>query len=178
MVDLHGHRVSPATAFLRAAELSTDDARRVGRLAAAAQAAWAAGQPSRSREIIEQVLPRATGQTRVRVLHLSGVIEARAGSLQEACTRLLQGAGEGRDPPLKLEMLLEAAEAASLYGDYARSIEIAAHAAPVPAVSPRDKLIVALLGGFTKALAGEHEQAQSLLEEHWGSRAPSTSRPP
>jgi DNA-binding CsgD family transcriptional regulator len=166
--QLRGGHASAATALLRAAELSTDDARRVGRFAAAARAAWDAGQPGRSREIIEQVLPRATGQTRARLLHLSGVIEARAGSLQEACTRLLRGAEDCSDPPLKLEMLMEAAEAASFSGNFARSIEIVAHAAPIRAVSPRDRLIVALLGGFTKALAGEHEQAQLLLEEALG----------
>jgi DNA-binding CsgD family transcriptional regulator len=163
--QLRGGHASAATAFLRAAELSTDDARRVRRVAAAAHAAWDAGQPGRSREIIEQVLPLATGQTRARLLYLSGVIEARAGSLQEACARLLQGAEECDDPPLKLEMLMEAAEAASFSGAFTRSIELAAHAAPIGAVSARDRLIVALLGGFTKALAGEHEQAQSLLGE-------------
>jgi DNA-binding CsgD family transcriptional regulator len=190
--QLRAGHASAATAFLRAAELSTHDARRVRRMAAAAHAAWDAGQPGRSREIAEQVLPLAAGQTRARLLHLTGVIQARTGSLQEACTRLLQGAEASDDPPLELEMLMEAAEAASFSGDFNRSIEIAAHAAPIPAASARDKLIVALLRGFTKALAGEYQQAQVLLDEAleqadaldepnalvWASYAASDSRRP
>jgi hypothetical protein len=74
-----GHS-SAATAYLRAAELSTDDARRARRMAAAAQAAWDAGQPGRARDIVGQSLPQATGQTRAWLLHLAGVIEARTGS--------------------------------------------------------------------------------------------------
>jgi DNA-binding CsgD family transcriptional regulator len=189
--QLRAGHASAATAFLRAAELSTDHARRVQRMAAAAHAAWDAGQPARSREIAEQVLPLATGQTRARLLHLSGVIQARTGSLQEACTRLLQGVEASNDPPLKLEMLMEAAEAASFSGDIRRSIELAAQAALIPAATARDRLIIALIGGFTKVLAGEYQQAQVLLEqalEHadaleepnalvWASYAASASRP-
>jgi DNA-binding CsgD family transcriptional regulator len=159
-----GH-ASAASAFLRAAELSTDDARRVRRVAAAAQAAWDAGQPGRSREIIEQVLPLATGQTQARLLYLSGVIEARAGSLREASTRLVQAAEVCNDPPLELEMLMEAAEAASFSGDFARAIELAAHAALIRVVSARDRLIATLLRGFSSMLAGELERAHLLLEE-------------
>ena len=158
-----GH-ASAASAFLRAAELSTDEDRRVLRASAAAQAAWDAGQPARSREIIERVLPRASGESQWRLLHLSGVIEARTGSLQRACSRLLQGVASCNDPPLKLEMLMEAAEAAAFAGDFARSIELAAYAAPITAAGPRDKLVASLLGGFTKTLAGEHEQARLLFE--------------
>jgi DNA-binding CsgD family transcriptional regulator len=190
--QLRAGHASAATAFLRAAELSTDEARRVRRIAAAAHATWDAGQPGRSREIIEQVLPLATGPTRAQLLHLIGVIQARAGSLQEACTRLLQGAEASTDPPLKLEMLMEAAEAASFSGDPDRAIELAARAAPIPATSERDKLIVALLRGFTKALAGDYEQSQALLNEAleladaldepnalvWASYAASDSRRP
>lgn len=190
--QLRAGHASAATAFLRAAELSTDGDRRAHRMAAAAQAAWDAGQPDRARQIIGQALPLTSGQTRAQLLHLSGVIEARTGSLREACARLLEGAEDCDDPPVKLEMLLEAAEAASFSGNFARSIEIAAHAAPIRAVSARDKLIVALLGGFTKALAGEYEQAEALLDEAlkqtdafdeptaliWASHAASDSRQP
>jgi hypothetical protein len=44
--QLRGGHASAASAFLRAAELSTDDGRRVGRLAAAAHAAWGRGNPT------------------------------------------------------------------------------------------------------------------------------------
>ena len=64
--------------------------------------------------------------------------------------------------------------------------------APIPPASARDRLIVALLSGFTKALAGEYERAQVLLEQAleqadaldepnalvWASYAASDSRRP
>src|SRR6201982_2143399 len=62
--ELRAGHSSAATAYLRAAELSTDDARRVQRVAAAAHAAWAAGQPDRARGIIGRALPLAAGQMR------------------------------------------------------------------------------------------------------------------
>src|SRR6516164_2406913 len=111
-----GH-ASAATAFLRAAELSTDDARRVRRIAAAAHAAWAGGQPDRAREAIVRALPRATGETRAGLLFLSGVIEERTGSQREACITLLLGVAACDDPSGKLEMLMEAVEAAASSGD-------------------------------------------------------------
>jgi len=71
-----GGHASAATAFGRAAELSADDGRRSGRLAAAAEAAWAAGQPDRAREMIARALPLATGK-RPKPPQLLGAIEAR-----------------------------------------------------------------------------------------------------
>jgi len=161
--QLRAGHASAATAFLRAAELSTDETRRVQRIAAAAQAAWDAGQPDRARSAAERALPQASGETRARLLHLSGVIEARTGSLADACTRLADSAAATSDPSLKLEALIEAAEAALFSGDLARSTEISTSAAGIPATTARDQLIAGMLRGFGHAFAGEHEQAQSVL---------------
>ena len=60
-----GH-ASAATAFLRAAELSIEEPRRVRRIAAAAGAAWHAGQPDRARAAIGRALPLASGELRAR----------------------------------------------------------------------------------------------------------------
>ena len=163
--QLRAGHASAATAFLRAAELSTDGSRRAYRMAAAAQAAWDAGQPDRAREIVRQALPLAGDQTRAGLLHLSGVIEARTGSMREACARLLQGAEASSDPSRTLEMLLEASEAATMYGDTATSIRLAARAADIEPVTSRDRLMAVVLNGFAKGLAGDHEQAQSQLTE-------------
>ena len=95
---LRAAHASAATAFLRAAELSTDQAHRIRRTAAAAQAAWDAGQPERARQLIELALPAASGELRAQLLHLSGLIEARTGSLREACAILLQGAAVTEHP--------------------------------------------------------------------------------
>ena len=86
-----GH-ASAATAFLRAAELSTDEpagvaADRRGR------ACRLGCRPTRpGRELIARALPSADRETRAQLLHLSGVIEARTGSLRDACHQLLEGA--------------------------------------------------------------------------------------
>jgi hypothetical protein len=163
--QLRAGHASAATAFLRAAELSTDGSRRAYRMAAAAQAAWDAGQPDRARDIIGQALPSAGDQTRAWLLHLGGVIEARTGSMREACTWLLQGAEASNEPSRTLEMLLEASEAATMCGDTATSIRLAARAADIEPETPRDRLMAVVLDGFAKGLAGDHEQAQSRLAE-------------
>jgi len=161
--QLRAGHASAATAFLRAAELSTDETRRVQRIATAAQAAWDAGQADRARAAAERALAHVTGQTRAQLLHLTGVIEARTGSLAEACRRLADGAAATSDTSLKLEMLIEAAQSASFSGDVARATEIAGLGVAIPAVSTRDHLIIGTFRGFIAAYAGEHEQAQSLL---------------
>jgi len=161
--QLRAGHASAATAFMRAAELSTDDTRRVRRIAAAAQAAWDAGQADRARAAAGQALPLASGETRARLLHLTGVIEARTGNMQEACTRFLQGAEASNEPSHTLEMLVEAAEAATMCGDRAQTFRLADRAAGVVPVTPRDCLMVAVLGGFALALAGDQDRARSLL---------------
>ncbi len=163
--QLRAGHASAATAFLRAAELSTEDARRVQRIAAAAHAAWAAGQPDRAREAVRRALPLADGETRAGLLYLSGVIEERTGSPREACTKLVQGIAACNDPARKLEMLMEATEAAASSGDLARAFDLGSSAASIPAVSTRDRMIVTLLSGFVKELAGERQQAQSLFAD-------------
>ena len=187
--QLRAGHASAATAFVRAAELSTDDTRRARRIAAAAQAAWDAGQPDRARDAIARALPSADRETRGQLLHLSGVIEARTGSRRDACTRLLEGIEITSDPSLRLEMMSEAAMAAIFSGDLATAIGLGDRAADVPTLTARDRLMVALLRGFAKVLAGEHEQAQFLfagaleqaeaLDEpralFWASKAASTA---
>jgi DNA-binding CsgD family transcriptional regulator len=161
--ELRAGHASAATAFLRAAELSTDEARRVRRITAAAGAAWHAGQPDRARAAIARALPLASGELRAHVLHLSGVVEANAGSLPEACTRLLEAAESTGDPSLRLEMLAEASETMTMTGDFARGIEIAAMMARIVPVSARDRLMHTQARGYAKIYGGEHEEGQSLL---------------
>jgi DNA-binding CsgD family transcriptional regulator len=163
--QLRAGHASAATAFLRAAELSTDDTRRARRIAAAAQAAWDAGQPDRARDAIARVLPSADRETRAQLLHLSGVIEASTGSRQDACTRLLEGIELASDPSLRLEMMSQASQIAVFSGDLVTAIGLGDRAADVPARTARDRLMVVQIRSFAKVLAGEHEQAQSLLTD-------------
>jgi DNA-binding CsgD family transcriptional regulator len=161
--QLRAAHASAATAFSRAAELSTDESRRIGRIAAAAHAAWDAGQPDRARQSIGLVLPGTDGELRAHLLHLSGVIEARAGSLHDACTILLEGADVTGDPSLELEMLLDAAEAATFSGDLAKVVPLGEKASRTPAASERDRFMQAVLSGFAHFYAGEHDEAERLF---------------
>jgi DNA-binding CsgD family transcriptional regulator len=156
---------SAASALLRAADLSVDRERQVRRIAAAAQAAWDAGQPDRAREALSRALPDSHGELRTRLLQLSGAIEERSGSLPKALELLLEGASECSDPSLRLEMLADAAEAAMFTGQLATVVELADQLGPAEPASARDRLIASLLRGFAKMLSGGHEQARALLEQ-------------
>jgi DNA-binding CsgD family transcriptional regulator len=161
--ELRAGHASAASAYLRAAELSTEEPRRVRRIASAAGAAWHAGQPDRARAAIDRALPLASGELRGQLLHLSGLVEANTGSLTEACSTLLEGAEATTDPSLRLEMLLEAGETMTMSGDFARGIEIADMAARIVPVSARDRLMHTQVRGYAKIYSGEHEQGQSVL---------------
>jgi DNA-binding CsgD family transcriptional regulator len=156
---------SAATAFLRAAELSVDDRRRDRRIAAAAQAAWAAGQPERAGQAITRLLPSAADGLRAELLHLSGVIDANTGSLREAYAKLREGAELSTDPELTLEMLLEAVEAASFAGEPAAVRELAERGAEVNADGPRAEMMIKMLNGFAEAYAGEPERTRAVLAD-------------
>jgi AAA ATPase domain len=119
-----GH-ASAATAFVRAAELSADEGRRTGRLTTAAEAAWAAGQPERARQLIARALPLASGESRTQLLHLRGVIEARTGDLRSAIAVLREAVDASEDGSLTLELLTEATEAAAYAGDYQQGPRLA-----------------------------------------------------
>src|SRR5215208_4358176 len=159
-----GH-ASAATAFVRAAELSADEGHRTDRLTAAAGAAWAAGQPERSRELIARALPLTTGHARAELLHLRGVIQARTGDLRGAVVVLVEAAGASEDPSLTLEMLTEATEAAEYAGDYAHAAAIAARADTIEPRSETDRFRVAALTGLAAELVVDHERAEPLLRE-------------
>jgi DNA-binding CsgD family transcriptional regulator len=163
--QLRAGHASAVTAFLRAAELSTDDARRVSRIAAGAQAAWDAGQPGRARDITGRALPLADGQTRAHLLYLAGIIEARMGSMPEACTMLLAAAEACTDPSLTLDMLAEAAEGASFSGDVAAVTEIGQRALCLPAADELDGFKLTLLRAWARLYAGDHDEAQVLLAD-------------
>ena len=72
---------SAAIAFIRSSELSAEDGGRIRRLAAA-DAAWAAGDPDRARAVIAKALPLAIGRVRAELLALRGTIEARTGDVK------------------------------------------------------------------------------------------------
>jgi DNA-binding CsgD family transcriptional regulator len=156
---------SAATAFVRAAELSDDEGRRTGRLAAAAQAAWAAGQPDRARELIARALPMATDELRVQLLHLRGAIEARTGDVRGAVTVLVEAADASEYPSQTLDLLTEATEAAMYAGDDVQAANLGGRASRIEPQNGTDRFRVAALSGVAAALAGDYALAAPLLLE-------------
>jgi DNA-binding CsgD family transcriptional regulator len=163
--QLRAAHSSAATAFLRAAELSTDGPGRTRRVAAAAQAAWDAGQPDRARDAIARALPSASGELKAKLLQLSGIIEARCGSVPTALARLLEGADASTDPSLTLEMLVDAAEAAEFSGQIAKEVQLGERVSSLQATTTRDRMMASLLRGFAKVFSGDHQAAGPLLED-------------
>ena len=156
---------SAATAFARAAELSSSDDTRMRRLALAAQAAWAAGQPDQARDLIARVLPLAPDGLRAELLYLRGVIEAKTGDLLGASAALVEAAETSESPSLQLDALTEATEAAEYAGEYARAAAIAARAGAIEPDDEIDSFRVFALTGMAAELAGEHERAEKLLRQ-------------
>jgi len=183
---------SAAAALRRAAQLSADRYRRRERMAAAADASWAAGQADLARAAITDALPNARGQLRAHLLHLGGVIEARSGHLGEACDRLLEAADASREPSATLEMTIEAAGAAFFRGDAQRLLELDQRVSRLAPRDARDRLIVALVRSHAAMSSGAYQQAQRLVNEAaeqadliddprgliWAARAGSLARHP
>ena len=149
-----GH-ASAATGFERAAALTLDQSRLVPRLAAAARAAWEAGQAERARGLIARAIPQASRPERARLLHLDGVIEASCGAIAQAVTTQLEGADLSDEPALTLEMLHEAAEGAADTRDLPRLAAIGARVSGIPAGSKRDQLSRAVVTGITALFGGD-----------------------
>jgi DNA-binding CsgD family transcriptional regulator len=162
--QLRAGHASAATAFDRAAELTLDRARFAPRLTAAAQAAWDAGQPERSLDLIARALPLSGRQLRGRLLHLRGVIEARCGSVRDAAVTLLDAARDAEPGPA-LAMLHEAAEAAGAIGQVVTVREIGERAAKLPADGLRAEFSKRILVGASALVAGELERARAMLDE-------------
>jgi ATP/maltotriose-dependent transcriptional regulator MalT len=174
-----GAHSSAAGAFARAAELTADESRRASWLAAAAQAAWAAGQPERARELIARALPLASGLARGELLRLGGVIEARTGDLRSAVAILLEAVGELETVAaaaagdagavdkgsLLLDVLMEATASAAYAGDLAQAVVLGARGATVVPLTELDHFRAAALRAAAAYFAGEHERATPLLAE-------------
>ena len=114
---LRGGHASAATAFERAASLSESESARGRRLAAAARAAYVAGQLDRASDLVNRSLPIADRAARAHLLGLRGVIDGNAGLLPDAVRTVLEGIELSEDPSESLEMLLEACLMATYIGD-------------------------------------------------------------
>jgi DNA-binding CsgD family transcriptional regulator len=163
--ELRGGHASAATAFDRAAQLSDDASSRGRRLAAAAEAAWEAGQVDRARDLVHQALPLVDQPQHAPLLYLRGVIEGRGGKFEEALATFSEGIGETDDVSLALEMLREAADSAMFAGDVDQMIELGERAGKFAPVTEIDRFIVASLSGLAAELSGDYAHGAELSKE-------------
>jgi DNA-binding CsgD family transcriptional regulator len=163
--QLRSAHASAATAFDRAAQLSEAVSSRGRRLAAAAGAAWEAGQVDRARRLVDQALPLADRPQHARLLYLRGVIEGRSGRFADAVATLSEGIAETEDASLALEMLREASDCAVWVGDVGQMIELGERADEFAPVTEIDRFIVASLTGLAAQLSGDSARGSRLLTE-------------
>jgi DNA-binding CsgD family transcriptional regulator len=160
-----GGHASAATAFERAAELSDAEPSRSRRLGEAAEAAWAAGQPERARGLVTRSLANADGHQRVRLLYLSGVIEARSGWLPDALAPVLEAIEGSEDASLTLEMLYDGYEFASYAAAHDQLAELTQRAAEVEPTAERDLFIAAALAAWGSELSGDYARGAVLAAQ-------------
>jgi DNA-binding CsgD family transcriptional regulator len=158
-----------ARALERAAKLSSDDEARGRRLVAAANDAWLAGGPEQALALLD----RADGlvgdlPVRADVSHLRGTIGLRCGVPADAATILAGGAAEVSPvaPAKAIEMLIEAAQAASYAGDAAQIVEFGRRAsALLEDDDPDERFTVDVIVGIGSLLAGDAASGVPLLRE-------------
>ena len=161
---------APAAAALeRAAELSPEIEPRGRRLAAAAAAAWHAGQPDRASALLDRA-DRLVADRRLRadLVHLRGEIQLRCGGLVEACDILVAGAADvaALDTRKALEMLIQAREAAGWAGDTPRTADTSHRAEALPpSKDPTTRFLADLLVGIGKLYEGESGVALPLVRD-------------
>jgi DNA-binding CsgD family transcriptional regulator len=163
--ELRGAHASAATAFERAAALTTDGTRKATWLAAATHAAWTAGQPDRTRDLLNRALPLAEGGQRARLLYIRGLLESRYGNLRDGVAILLDAADASDTPALTLELLLEAGYQAADAGQRDRVPELAARASDLPEPTLEARFRKTVLTGLAAMYTRGFGRAQSLLGE-------------
>ncbi len=145
----------------RAADLSPDPDDRGRRLAAAAEAAWLAGNPERSRALLFTAQEQSSAlPLRTEVAYLRGSIELASGSVDYAMTVLRDAAAERLGSTMSREstapLLIRAMDAAMAANDVPQALAIARMSEPLveepdPVCTRRAISIV----GSARILAGD-----------------------
>jgi ATP/maltotriose-dependent transcriptional regulator MalT len=155
-----------AAALERAAELTSDEEERAGRLVAAAHSAWSAGNAQRAGVLLGQAARFAADPRLLADIdHLRGSFARALGAVAESCTILMAGSRliAETDPPKAIEMLLDAATAAELAGDVPRLIEIGLRAQDFSHVDGYSEFARVLVAGMGSMLEGDTERGSALL---------------
>jgi DNA-binding CsgD family transcriptional regulator/tetratricopeptide (TPR) repeat protein len=160
-----GHAAA-ATAYERAAQLTTAGEPQARRLLAAAQAAWSAGQPDRARALLAQAGRHpADAHLRGKMEFLRGSIELACGVPLAAHASLLAGADlvTDLDPPLAATILAEVGRIAWLVADLPRLGEASRRLADLPAPRGAAEVTAQLVIGLDRFLHGDTAAAAELL---------------
>jgi DNA-binding CsgD family transcriptional regulator len=156
-----------ASALSRAAEISPGRAESGRRLLAAADAAWLAGQPDRSRALLDRAarldLPAAA---RAELAFAQGRLAATSGAPADGYRLLAEAAGLAAPdrPDLAAKILLEAAHIPVITGDFAPLRELARQFRAMPA-GDGDHGLAELLAAAERIAAGQVGQGLTLLCE-------------
>jgi DNA-binding NarL/FixJ family response regulator len=159
-----GAPATAATALARAAELSPDRERGVGRTVAAAAMAITAGSPARATALLDPVLADAVEPPlRADVQLLRGMAIQQGGSPMAAFA-LLEAEAERvlpHDRARAAGLLTQAGVALVAHGSMDRLAALAGRALTL--APPEAELVPAVLHASALATLGEHERARALL---------------
>ncbi|MDL4773773.1 helix-turn-helix transcriptional regulator [Actinomadura xylanilytica] len=159
-----GGYADAASALVKSAELTPGRELRARRLIDATTAAWLGGRPGLAETCLAEAR-ELTGDPRRRaeLAQLRGRFELCSGDASEAQRIFLENAGV--DPARTLEMLSDAAEAASYVGDVAAIVDIGRQAEALP-----ESFLQGMLVGTGALLGGDPERGAPLLRT-WLRRA-------
>jgi len=161
-----GHEAA-ASAWARAAELSSTSPVRARHLYAAAQAAWASANPDRARDLVTGSIAETEDPLLLAdARRLRGRIEWNTGSVKLANRMLLEAAVDaaGHDPVRAREIAAEAVSIAAWDGDSGSDLDATSLVPPPAKDAPaRERTYDELLWGCAHVVAGDYEAAVAPL---------------
>lgn len=163
-----GAHAAAASAYDRAAALTTGPALRAERLADAAQSAWLAGQPDRARPLLDSAERLADEPAlRGRIAHVRGTIEAACGVPSDAYAVLLAGSEliTAADPERAARMLTEAGQIAWATADLPKLGEAGRRLSDLPSDHGAVTVAARLVTGLGSLLDGDTATAAIRLRE-------------
>ncbi|MFB9905447.1 helix-turn-helix transcriptional regulator [Allokutzneria oryzae] len=148
-----GGYADAAEALGRAAALTPEPGARARRLAEAAGAAWLGGRPGQAQSWLAAAQDLAADEDlKAELSQLRGRFELNSGDAAEAMRIFLDAAGD------RVELLSDAAEAASYVGDTAVAIEVGRRAEALD-----DSYLRSMLVGTAALQAGDTERGTAVL---------------
>ncbi|GAA0842763.1 AAA family ATPase [Streptosporangium amethystogenes subsp. fukuiense] len=166
--DLQGGHPASFLAFERAAELTAHGDVKAARLAAAANRAWRAGLPRRTRSLLARLHSLTISEeVRSQAELIRGNLELRSGKTGSAGDDLMSAAESllDRDRGQAVRVFIRAGEASYLAGDNVRYLDIARRAAALrrPDDPAATQLMFEYLAGTAATFGGRHREAADPL---------------